>query len=102
MYNKEGGSIPSKIFKQQKGLTANSKELPIDVNYRVTDFSVTYVNANGLGIFKENVKGSYFSGKSRELIDLAQPGDIFIFDNIHVKGPDGMNKSVDALVFSIL
>jgi len=102
LYDKEGGSIPAKIFKMQKGLTANMKDLPVDVNYRVTDFSVTYVNANGLGIFKENVKGSYFTGKSRELIDLAQPGDIFIFDNIHVKGPDGLNKSVDAIIFNIL
>lgn len=102
LYNKEGGSIPAKIFKMQKGLNTSSKELPVDVNFRVTDFSVTYINANGLGKFTENVKGSYFTGKSKELIDLAQPGDIFIFDNIHVKGPDGLNKSVDALVFSIL
>ena len=94
--------MPSKIFKQQKGMVASGKDMPVEMNFRVTDFQVTYINANGLGIFKENVKGSYFTGKSRELIDLAQPGDIFIFDNIHVKGPDGTNKNVEALVFTIL
>lgn len=102
LYNKEGGEIPAKLFKMQKGLEAITKDMDIPADFRVVEYSVTYVNANGLGIFKEKVKGSYFTGKSRELIDLAQPGDIFIFDDIQVKGPDGVNKNVDALVFNIL
>ncbi len=102
LYNKEGGEIPAKLFKMQKGLDAITKEMDIPADFRVVEYSITYVNANGLGIFKEKVKGSYFTGKSRELIDLAQPGDIFIFDGIQVKGPDGVNKDVDALVFNIL
>ncbi len=102
LYNKEGGEIPAKLFKMQKGLEAITKEMEIPADFRVVEYSVTYVNSNGLGIFKEKVKGSYFTGKSRELIDLAQPGDIFIFNEIRVKGPDGVNKEVDALVFNIL
>jgi hypothetical protein len=102
LYNKEGGEIPAKLFKMQKGLDAVTKEMEVPADFRVIEYSITYVNANGLGIFKEKVKGSYFTGKSRELIDLAQPGDIFIFDNIQVKGPDGVNKDVEALVFNIL
>lgn len=86
----------------QKGLDAVTKEMEVPADFRVIEYSITYVNANGLGIFKEKVKGSYFTGKSRELIDLAQPGDIFIFDDIQVKGPDGVNKDVEALVFNIL
>lgn len=102
LYNKEGGEMPAKIFKMQKGLEAITKEMEIPADFRVVEYSITYVNANGLGIFTEKVKGSYFTGKSRELVDLAQPGDIFIFNEIRVKGPDGVNKDVDALVFNIL
>lgn len=102
LYNKEGGDMPAKLFKMQKGLDAITKEMEVPADFRVVEYSVTYVNANGLGIFKEKVKGSYFTGKSRELIDLAQPGDIFIFNEIRVKGPDGVNKDVEALVFNIL
>ncbi len=102
LYNKEGGEIAAKLFKMQKGLEAITKDMEVPADFRVVEYSVTYVNANGLGIFTEKVKGSYFTGKSRELIDLAQPGDIFIFNEIRVKGPDGVNKEVDALVFNIL
>ena len=94
--------MPAKLFKQQKGLETITKNMEVEADFRVIEYTVTYINSNGLGIFKEKVKGSYFTGRSRELIELAQPGDIFIFDEISVKGPDGVNKDVDALVFNIL
>lgn len=101
LYNQIGGGMASRIFKMQKGLEIDAKNLEIDSKFRVVEYKVTYVNANGLGIFSESVKGSYFSGKSKELIELAQPGDMYIFDNIYIKGPDGKNKKVDPIVFKI-
>lgn len=102
LYNKEGGEIAAKIFKSQNGLSTDLKGLAIEADFKVMDYKVTYINGKGLGIFKEKVKGSYFTGKSRELIDLAEPGDIYIFEDIQVKGPDGKNKQIDALVFNII
>jgi gliding motility-associated protein GldM len=101
LYNQVGGIMPSKIFKLQKGLEIDARNLEIDSKFRIVDYTVTYINGSGLGIFTEPVKGSYFSGKSKELIDLAQPGDIFVFDNISIKGPDGRNRKVDPIVFKI-
>jgi gliding motility-associated protein GldM len=101
LYNQVGGTMPSKIFKLQKGLEIDAKNLEIDTKFRIVEYTITYINGSGLGIFTEPVKGSYFSGKSRELIDLAQPGDIYVFDNIYIKGPDGRNKKVDPIVFKI-
>jgi gliding motility-associated protein GldM len=101
LYKQVGGYMPSKIFKLQKGLEIDAKNLEIDSKFRIVEYTVTYINGSGLGIFTEPVKGSYFSGKSKELIDLAQPGDIFVFDNIYIKGPDGRNKKVDPIVFKI-
>lgn len=102
LHNESSGEMPAKLFKQQKGLEAITKNMEVEADYRVVGYTITYINANGLGIFKEKVRGSYFTGKSRELIELAQPGDIFIFDEISVKGPNGVNKNVDAMVFNIL
>jgi hypothetical protein len=101
LYNQVGGMMPSKIFKLQKGLEIDAKNLEIDSKFRIVEYTITYINGSGLGMFTEPVKGSYFSGKSRELIDLAQPGDIFVFDNISIKGPDGRNKKIDPIVFKI-
>ncbi len=101
LYNREGGNMASKIFKQQKGLETYLKNLAIPARFKVTEFTVTYIGQEGLGIFREKVKGSYFTGKSRELIDLAKPGDIYLFEDISVKGPDGRNQPVESLVFNI-
>ncbi len=101
LYNQIGGVMASRIFKMQKGLEVDAKNMEIDNKFRVVEYTMTYVNGNGLGIFSEPVKGSYFSGKSKELVELAQPGDMYIFDNIYIKGSDGKNKKVDPIVFKI-
>lgn len=101
LYNQIGGTMASRIFKMQKGLEVDAKNMEIDNKYRVVEYTITYINGNGLGIFSEPVKGSYFSGKSKELVELAQSGDMYIFDNIYIKGSDGKNKKVDPIVFKI-
>ncbi|GEM_PF-1214066 len=102
LYNSYGGQMPATIFKKQRELTADIQGLPIDAKFRVMEFTLTYVNRQGLGIFKERITGSYFTDKSLELINLAESGDIFIFESIKIKGPDGKNIDVDPLAFTIL
>lgn len=101
VYNRVGGEMPSKLFKQQRGLNVELDKLPYDASYRVVEYKITYINSNGLGIFREKVKGSYFTGRAKELVDLAQPGDIFIFEDIFVKGPNGRNEKLESIVFNI-
>jgi len=68
----------------------------------VMEYTVTYVNRSGLGIFREKVNGSYFTAKSMELVNLAEPGDIYIFENIKIKGPDGKNIDTEPVTFTII
>lgn len=102
LYNSYGGQMPANIFKKQRELTADVQGMAIDAKFRVMEFTVTYVNSQGLGIFKERITGSYFTDKSLELINLAESGDIYIFENIKIKGPDGKNIDVDPLAFTII
>ncbi|GIV33439.1 MAG: gliding motility protein GldM [Chitinophagales bacterium] len=102
LYNSYGGQMPASIFKKQRELHADIQGLKVDAKFRVIEFNVVYVNKAGLGIFREHVKGSYFTDKSLELINLAEPGDIYIFENIKIKGPDGRNIDVEPLVFTII
>ena len=94
--------MPATIFKKQRELTADVQGLLIDAKFRVVEFTVTYVNRQGLGVFKERVTGSYFTDKSLELINLAESGDLYIFENIKIKGPDGKNIDVEPLAFTII
>jgi len=102
LYNSYGGEMPATIFKKQRELTADVQGLLIDAKFRVVEFTVTYVNRQGLGVFKERVTGSYFTDKSLELINLAESGDLYIFENIKIKGPDGKNIDVEPLAFTII
>jgi gliding motility-associated protein GldM len=102
LYNSYGGQMPVSVFKKQRELTADVHGLIIDEKFRVMEYTLTYVNQKGLGIFKENVNGSYFTAKSMELINLAEPGDIFIFENIKIKGPDGKNIDAEPVAFTII
>ncbi len=102
LYNSYGGQMPVSVFKKQRELTADVQGLIIDERFRVMEYTLTYVNQKGLGIFKENVNGSYFTAKSMELINLAEPGDIFIFENIKIKGPDGKNVDAEPVAFTII
>ncbi|TVR82227.1 MAG: hypothetical protein EA412_01795 [Chitinophagaceae bacterium] len=101
IHNRTSGEFAASLFKLQNGLSVKLEDLDIDPRYRIIDYEVVYINGEGLGIFRESVQGSYFSGKSRELIDLAQPGDIYVFDNIHIKGPDGTNEYISPLIINI-
>jgi len=102
LYNSYGGQMPVGVFKKQRELTADVQGLVLDERFRVMEYTVTYINKSGLGIFKENVNGSYFTAKSLELINLAEPGDIYIFENIKIKGPDGKNIDAEPVAFSII
>lgn len=101
IYNRTSGDMPASIFKAQNQLTVRLDDLDIDPRYRIISYDVVYINGTGLGIFREPVQGSYFSANSRELIDLAQPGDIYVFDNIEIRGPDGRNERVNPLILNI-
>lgn len=102
LYNSYGGQMPATIFKKQRELTADVQGLSVDAKFRVVEFTVTYVNNQGLGVFHEKITGSYFTDKSLELINLAESGDIFIFENVKIKGPDGKNIDVEPLAFTII
>ncbi|HXH19211.1 MAG TPA: GldM family protein [Chitinophagales bacterium] len=102
LYNSYGGQMPVSIFKKQRELNADVEGLEIDAKFRVMEYTVTYINKSGLGIFKEKVNGSYFTDKSLELINLAEPGDIYLFEDIKIKGPDGKNIDVNPVAFTII
>jgi len=102
LYNSYGGQMPVSVFKKQHELTADIQGLVIDAKFRVMEYTVTYVNKSGLGIFREKVNGSYFTDKSMELVNLAEPGDIYLFEDIKIKGPDGKNIDVDPVAFTII
>jgi hypothetical protein len=102
LHNKSGGKISPRILKMQKKLRAENPDLDIAANYKIVGFNITYINGQGGGMLTEEVKGAQFSGKARKVIDMAERGDIYIFDEIKVKGPDGRNMQIDGIVFNII
>jgi len=97
---KTGGKMRTGEFKAQSGISAILKNFDFDAKFVVTKFDVTYApRRNDLQI-KSN-GGPYFSGAVQGLMSQAKPGDAFFFDDIHAKGPDGVERNIGGIALKI-
>ncbi len=99
---RKGGNISSKIFKIQKNLDVYNEILENNDGYTVKNFSLLRISTNSEIQKSKNNHGAYFNASTREIIDKAQRGDLFIFDNIEVEIPGGNLIKIASLVFTVI
>ncbi|HET6243414.1 MAG: hypothetical protein H0V01_00780 [Bacteroidetes bacterium] len=99
---RKGGNISSKIFKLQKHIEVQNEISDNKDGYMVKNFSLIRISASSEMQKSKNNHGSFFNSSTRDLIDGAQRGDIFIFDNIEVEIPGGSIKKVSSIVFTVI
>ncbi|HLU17413.1 MAG TPA: gliding motility protein GldM [Edaphocola sp.] len=88
------GSMGTGEFKAQRGIIAELENFDFDFKYLVSRYTLTYiargsdqsVDARGTGPLFDN------DPAVRELINRAKPGDRYIFENITVKGSNGVER----------
>ncbi|MEO5998933.1 MAG: GldM family protein [Chitinophagaceae bacterium] len=95
----KGGGISAALFKATGGLFAKL-DSDFDVQFQVVSYTV---GANG-GQFQkyENAPntGARWTGQAAAIINRATPGSSIFFDQIKVKGPDGM-RDIPAIIFQL-
>jgi len=97
---KTGGKMRTGEFKAQSGISAVLNNFDFDAKFVVTRFDVTFApRRNDLQIKSNN--GPYFSGAVQGLMAQAKPGDAFFFDDIHAKGPDGVERNIGGIALKI-
>lgn len=97
----KGGSISTAQFKATGGLFAKlGQDSDFDVTFQVVSYSI---GANG-GSFQKyeqsSNEGARWSGSAASIIQKATPGSSIFFDQIKVKGPDGV-RDIPAIVFQL-
>lgn len=97
---RSGGSFPIATFKAQKGMIAELNHFNFDANFQIVSFDVFYSKPRTPTISLHN-QGATFHTKVRSMMEKAQIGDIFYFDNIRVKAPDETTRHLPTLSFKL-
>jgi len=99
--NSTGGTMGNGEMKAQLGIRAMIDEnFPFDVKYDVIGFTLVYTPKRGDIVDEVNV-GARFTSGSAAMINQAKPGDSYAFDNIKVRGPDGISRKLPSIFFRI-
>lgn len=84
----------------QGGVSAYIKDFPLDIQYKVTSFTITMDNADG-DIQEAAVQGNTWNAQALAIVKSAAPGRMVTVDNIRAVGPDGKNRKIPGLVYYI-
>lgn len=97
---KSGGNISAGEFKVQKGLAAVLKNFDFDAKFKVISYDLVYIpKRQDLALAKAS--GPSFNGQMLGYVKKAKPGDVYAFENITVRGPDGQTRKIPGINFRI-
>lgn len=99
--NSKGGAIKTSTFKVQRGLIAALENFDFDVRFNIVSFMMTY-SAARQDLVDARTTGPLFDSKMQGFINRAKPGDVFYFDEIRAKGPDGTTRKLPSIVFKLI
>jgi hypothetical protein len=97
----KGGPLSAGAFKAQGGVSAVMTGMDICGNCDTKGYNLTRISGKGDPITCENT-GARYNPHTQDMINLAQPGDIYFFDDIRVMCPgDGTARNLGSMKFKI-
>lgn len=98
--NKPGGNISAGELKVQKGIAAVLEGFDFDAKFTVVSFDMVYAaKRQDLAVARGN--GPSFNGQMQGYLGRAKPGDLFYFENVKVRGPDGQTRPIPGITFRV-
>ncbi len=98
--NLKPGNIATNQFKVQPGILAVLENFDFDLKFNVQKFTVKYYKPRQDPLVRQNA-GAAWSGEVDRIIKASSPGDTFIFDDITVKGPDGRDRIIPGISYTL-
>ena len=96
-----GGTVPAEAFKTPGGIHAEINGMDICGNCDMRSYKLTRVSGKYDPRTVENT-GARYNAAAQEMINLAQPGDTYFFEDIRVMCPgDVIARQMGPLVFKI-
>ncbi|MCB9034878.1 MAG: gliding motility protein GldM [Chitinophagales bacterium] len=97
---KPGGQINPAVLKAQNGVLADLENFDFDAKFEVISYNVFYQpKLQDPAVLSNN--GPVFNGATQAAINKAKPGDIYYFEEIKVRGPDGVTRKIPGIAFKI-
>jgi gliding motility-associated protein GldM len=98
---KKGGNIPAAELKAIGAVIARLEDSEFEAPYRVISYRVAAVGGP-IPMYSEATNdGNRWSGSAASLIGRTGPGSKVFFDNILVVGPDGKQRDIPGIQFSL-
>jgi gliding motility-associated protein GldM len=94
-----GGRINKNLLLAQKAVIAKMDNFDFDLTFRVTSFTVSTIKSGYLQ-FVDSESAS-FTTEQKELIENAGVGSAVMINNIQAKGPDGSNRDLGSINFTL-
>lgn len=92
----EGGKIDKANLMVQQGLIALLKNFDFDAKFEVLGFEFVYSPKNG-DITSGICNGPRFTEQWNNAVKSCKPKDIFLIENVKVKGPDGTTRKIPGI-----
>ena len=99
--SKKGGSISAAEFKAIGGLIARLEDSDFEAPFKVVSYKIGAIGGSISGYSQADNNGNRWSGNAQTLVQRASPGTQIFFDEIRVVGPDGKQREITPMVFSL-
>lgn len=92
-----GGVVPTPVFKMYQGLQAVIENMDVDARCGIVSYTLYYTHKNQ-DVVQLKGEGGRFTGVILDLVQQAQPGDVFSFTDLRVRCPgDEVARPVSGL-----
>ena len=99
--SKKGGSISSAEFKAIGGLIARLEDSDFEAPFKVVSYKIGAIGGAISAYAQADNTGNRWNGNADALVKRASPGTQIFFDEIRVVGPDGKQREIAPMVFSL-
>ena len=99
--SKKGGAISSAEFKAIGGLIARLEDSDFEAPFKVVSYKIGAEGGGISGYTEASNDGNRWSGNAAGIVGRSTPGTHIFFDQIRVIGPDGKQREIAPMVFSL-
>lgn len=97
---KPGGQVNAAVLKAQNGVLADLENFDFNAKFEVISYQVFYQPKLQDPAQLQN-SGPVFTSAVQAVINKAKPGDVYYFEEIKVRGPDGITRKIPGIAFKI-
>jgi gliding motility-associated protein GldM len=99
--SKKGGAISSAEFKAIGGLISRLEDSDFEAPFKVVSYKLGAIGGGIPAYTEASNEGNRWSGNAASIVSRSTPGTNIFFDQIRVVGPDGKQREIQPMVFSL-